>query len=252
MKLKVYADRMSQPARAVLIFCKVNGINYEEVRLDIAKRLHLTPEYAEINPMKQLPAIVDGRFKLFESHAILIYLACSFPGVADHWYPADVFERSKIHSVLDWHHSNLRPGPVTIVRNTVLAPVLGRPFNPEAAAEGEKFLSASLSKIETVWLKDNGRFLLGRNQPSIADLSLVCDIMQLELLEDSDRDRLLGPYKKVEQWIENTRNATRPHFDEVHKILMRAKAKARRQNQQLKGENHGGGGSDMKPLLSRI
>ncbi|KAE8694319.1 Glutathione S-transferase T1 [Hibiscus syriacus] len=111
MKLNVYADRMSQPVRAVLIFCKVNGINYEEVRVDIAKRQHLTPEYAgQINPMKQLPAIVDGRFKLFESHAILTYLACSFPGVADHWYP-DVFKRSKIHSVLDWHHSNLRPGP---------------------------------------------------------------------------------------------------------------------------------------------
>ncbi|KAE8662698.1 Glutathione S-transferase T1 [Hibiscus syriacus] len=101
MKLKVYADRMSQPARAVILFLKLNGINYEEVRVDIAKRQHLTPEYAEINPMKLLPAIVDGRFKLFESHAILIYLACSFPGVADHWYPADVFKRSKIHSVLD-------------------------------------------------------------------------------------------------------------------------------------------------------
>ncbi|KAK8603718.1 hypothetical protein V6N13_096191 [Hibiscus sabdariffa] len=29
---------------------------------------------AERNPMKQLPAIVDGRFYLFESHAILILL----------------------------------------------------------------------------------------------------------------------------------------------------------------------------------
>ncbi|KAK8703264.1 hypothetical protein V6N13_021586 [Hibiscus sabdariffa] len=111
MKLKVYADRMSQPARAVIIFCKLNGIDYEEVRVDISKLQHLTPEYSEINPMKQLPAIVDGRFKLFESHAILIYLACSYPGIPDHWYPADVCKRSEMHSVLDWHHSNLRRGP---------------------------------------------------------------------------------------------------------------------------------------------
>ncbi|KAL6547917.1 Glutathione S-transferase theta-1 [Orobanche hederae] len=60
MTLKVYADRMSQPSRAVIIFCR------------------------EINPMRKVPAIVDGRFKLIESHAILIYLACVFPGVADH------------------------------------------------------------------------------------------------------------------------------------------------------------------------
>ncbi|KAB2055250.1 hypothetical protein ERO13_A11G022200v2 [Gossypium hirsutum] len=251
MKLKLYADRMSQPVRAVIIFCKKNGIDFEEIRVDIAKRQHLTPEYAEIIPMKQLPAIVDGRFKLFESHAILVYLASSFPGVADHWYPADVFKRSKIHSVLDWHHSNLRRGPTTIVRNTVLAPVLGRPLNPEAAAEGEKFLSASLSKIESVWLKGNGRFLLGGNQPSIADLSLVCDIMQLELLGETERNRLLGPYKEVQQWIENTRNATNPHFDEVHKILMKAKEKL--QNPRMKGATNEGGGSDMKRTLhSRI
>ncbi|TYJ23541.1 hypothetical protein E1A91_A08G199900v1 [Gossypium mustelinum] len=66
MKLEVYADRMSQPSRAVIIFCKVNGIDYTELKEDTSKREHLTPEFAEINPMKQLPAIVDGKFKLFE------------------------------------------------------------------------------------------------------------------------------------------------------------------------------------------
>ncbi|XP_039007903.1 glutathione S-transferase T1-like [Hibiscus syriacus] len=111
MKLKVYSDRLSQPVRAVIIFCKVNGIEFEEVRVNLAKRAHFTPEFSEINPMNQLPAIVDGEFKLFESHANLIYLASSYAGVADHWYPSDIFKRSKIHSVLDWHHSNLRRGP---------------------------------------------------------------------------------------------------------------------------------------------
>ncbi|GMJ15034.1 glutathione S-transferase THETA 1 [Hibiscus trionum] len=223
MKLKVYSDRLSQPVRAVLIFCKVNGIEFEEVRVDLSKREHFSPEFSEINPMNQLPAIVDGEFKLFESHAILIYLASSYPEVADHWYPADVFKRSKIHSVLDWRHSNLRRGPVTIVQNTVLAPMFCRPFNPEGAAEGEKLLSAALSKIESFWLEGNGPFLLSANQPSIADLSLVCEIMQLELLDEADRNRLLSPYKKVQQWIENTRNATNPHFDEVHKSLKEIK-----------------------------
>ncbi|XP_022760027.1 glutathione S-transferase T1-like [Durio zibethinus] len=246
MKLKVYADRMSQPTRAVIIFCKVNNIDFEEIKVDIFKRQNLTPEFEEINPMKLLPAIVDGRFKLFESHAILIYLACAFPGVADHWYPADLFKRSKIHSVLDWHHSNLRHGAATYVLNTTLAPALGRQLNPQAAAEAEKLLCSSLSKIESIWLKGNGRFLLGGNQPSIADLSLVCEIMQLEVLDENDRTRLLGPHKKVQQWIENTRKATQPHFDEVHDILMKVKEKL--QIQRLKEANYGGG-SDKKKLL---
>ncbi|KAG2677310.1 hypothetical protein I3843_12G093600 [Carya illinoinensis] len=225
MKLKVYADRMSQPSRAVIIFCKVNGIDFDEIKVDVSKRQHLSAEFKEINPMEKVPAIVDGRFKLFESHAILIYIACAFPGVPDHWYPADVSRRAKIQSVLDWHHSNLRQGAALFVFNTVLAPALGFPLNPQAASQAEKLLSSSLSKIESIWLKGNGRFLLGGFQPSIADLSLVCEIMQLEVLDEKDHSRILGPHKKVQQWIEDTRNATRPHFDEVHTILYKAKTK---------------------------
>ncbi|KAG4188685.1 hypothetical protein ERO13_A08G181700v2 [Gossypium hirsutum] len=250
MKLEVYADRMSQPSRAGIIFCKVNGIDYTELKVDISKREHLTPEFAEINPMKQLPAIVDGKFKLFESHSILIYLACAFPGVADHWYPADLFKRSKIHSVLYWHHSNLRRAAATYVTNTTILPTLGHPSNQQAAAEAEKLLFSSLSKIESFWLKGDGPFLLGGNQPSIADLSLVCELMQLEVLDEKDRDRFFGPYKKVQQWIKHTRNATSPHFDNVHIILMKVKEKLT--NKPLMEANHGGARDIEKRWRSRM
>ncbi|PWA40063.1 glutathione S-transferase T1 [Artemisia annua] len=43
-------------------------------------------------------------------HAILIYLSCAFLGVPSHWYPSDLSKRSKLHSVLDWHHTNLHRG----------------------------------------------------------------------------------------------------------------------------------------------
>ncbi|CAL0330736.1 unnamed protein product [Lupinus luteus] len=225
MKLEVYADRMSQPSRAVLILCKASGIDFEEIKVEISKGQQLSPQFEAINPFKKLPAIVDGSFKLFESHAILIYIASAFPGVANHWYPADLTRRSKIHSVLDWHHLNLRQGAAPYVLHTVLAPVLGRPSSQQAAAEAEKILTSSLSKIESIWLKGNGRYLLGSSQPSIADLSMVCEIMQLELLDEKDRDRILSPHKKVQQWIESTRNATKPHFDEVHNVLYKMKLK---------------------------
>ncbi|EPS65585.1 hypothetical protein M569_09192 [Genlisea aurea] len=222
MCLKLYADRMSQPSRAVIIFCKMNGIEFEEVRIDLSKRQNLTPEFIEINPMKKVPALVDGRFKLFESHAILIYLASVFPGVADHWYPADLFKRAKIHSVLDWHHLNSRQAG-SYVLNSTIAPALGWPHSAVATAEAEKALSASLEKLESFWLEGSGRFLLSSSQPSIADLSLVCEMMQLETVNEKDRERILSPYKRVQKWIEATRNATSLHFDEVHSVLFKAK-----------------------------
>ncbi|XP_039829481.1 glutathione S-transferase T1-like isoform X2 [Panicum virgatum] len=179
--IKVYADRRSQPSRAVIIFCRVNQIDFEEITVDLFKSQHLTAEFRKINPMGQVPAIVDGRFKLFESHAILRYLASVFPGVADHWYPADLFTRAKIESILDWHHSNLRRGAATLVMHTALAPFLGLATSPHVVKQAEKLLMQSLGRIESVWLKGDAKFLLGSPQPSIADLSLVCEIMQLEL-----------------------------------------------------------------------
>ncbi|KAL3498827.1 hypothetical protein ACH5RR_041559 [Cinchona calisaya] len=224
MKLKVYADRISQPCRAILVFCKVNGIDFEEVEIDLSQKQNLSPEYKEINPMQQVPAIeVDERFKLFESHSILRFLACAFPGVADHWYPSEQFKRAQISSVLDWHHSNLRHGSGALVYYSRIAPLFGQPLNLKAAAEAEKVLSNSLAKIESFWLKGDGQFLLGSDEPSIADLSLVCEAMQLELLDEKVRERLLGQHVKVQKWIDNTRNATQPYFDEIHGVLFQVK-----------------------------
>ncbi|KAG9441213.1 hypothetical protein H6P81_017067 [Aristolochia fimbriata] len=229
MELKVYAERLSEPSRAVILFCKVNGIEFEEVAINLLKGEHRTQEYKEINPMAQVPAIVHGSLKLFESHAILSYLACAFSKVPDHWYPADLPKRAQIQSVLDWHHSTLRSGGAGLVRNTVLANALGNSPNPIAAAEAEKILINSLSTLESFWLKGNGTFLLGNPSPSIADISLVCQIMQLELLDKKDYDRLLKPHKNVLEWIENVKNATKPHFDEVHTTLFEVKARLQKQ-----------------------
>lgn len=168
--------------------------------------------------MKQVPAIVHEDFKLFESLAILRYLASAFPEVADHWFPADIRKRAEIDSVLDWHHSHLRRA-ATYVFNLVLAPAFGLPKNFEAAAESEKIMIASLATLDSFWLKESGPFLLGNTQPSIADISLVCEIMQLQFLEKDNRERILSPYKRVLKWIDDTKNATQPHFDEIHEAL---------------------------------
>jgi glutathione S-transferase len=72
---------------------------------------------------------------------------------------------------------------VTYVFNSTLAPLFGLPSNTQVAKEGKKLLMSSLAKIELVWLKGDSRFLLGNSQPSIADLSLVCELMQLEVLK---------------------------------------------------------------------
>ncbi len=51
------------------------AVPYQYISLDIKQQEHRQPEFLEINPMGKLPAIVNGEFKLWESGAILLYLA---------------------------------------------------------------------------------------------------------------------------------------------------------------------------------
>ncbi|XLS74459.1 hypothetical protein HN51_031324, partial [Arachis hypogaea] len=162
----------------------------------------------EVNPLQKVPAIVHGNLKLSDSHAILVYLASALTGIADQW------------NVVIIHHL-LYDFAVNYVIHTTLAHVLGRQLNPKAATEGEKVLLSSLKALEDFWLNgDNGSFLCDSTQPSVADLSMICELMQLEVtrydliiiifinaqvLDERDRSRILSPYKKIFQWIENTR-----------------------------------------------
>ncbi len=43
--------------------------------LDMQAGEHKQPEYLKINPLAKVPAIVDGEFQLWESGAIILYLA---------------------------------------------------------------------------------------------------------------------------------------------------------------------------------
>ena len=81
--MKVFADLMSQPARAVIIFCRAAGIPHEHVNIRINAGDNKTDEYTKMNPFQKIPVIKDGDFALSESVAIFRYLARD-KGVADH------------------------------------------------------------------------------------------------------------------------------------------------------------------------
>ena len=48
--LKLYVDAMSQPARAVMSFCNLNNIQFEQHNIKIAKNEQRSPEFLAINP----------------------------------------------------------------------------------------------------------------------------------------------------------------------------------------------------------
>lgn len=61
--------------RKISIALEEMGLEYESHTIDIGKDEQFTPDFLKISPNNRIPAIVDGDQSIFESGAILMYLA---------------------------------------------------------------------------------------------------------------------------------------------------------------------------------
>ncbi|XP_052600633.1 glutathione S-transferase theta-3 isoform X3 [Peromyscus californicus insignis] len=71
MGLELYLDLMSQPCRAVYIFAKKNNIPFQLRTIELLKGQHYTDDFAQVNPLRKVPALKDGDFILAESPSVL-------------------------------------------------------------------------------------------------------------------------------------------------------------------------------------
>jgi GSH-dependent disulfide-bond oxidoreductase len=72
--LKFYYSGAPNPTK-VALFLEEAGLPYEAIPVDTRKGDQHKPEYLSINPNAKVPAIVDGDAVVFDSNAILLYLA---------------------------------------------------------------------------------------------------------------------------------------------------------------------------------
>ena len=72
--LKFYFNGSPNPTK-VGLFLEESGLPYEPVAVDTRKGDQFAPDYLKVNPNGKVPAIVDGDATVFDSNAILLYLA---------------------------------------------------------------------------------------------------------------------------------------------------------------------------------
>jgi GST-like protein len=72
--LEFYFNGSPNPAK-VALFLEEAGLPYEAIPVDTRKGEQFDPAYLEINPNGKVPAIVDDGVTVFDSNAILLYLA---------------------------------------------------------------------------------------------------------------------------------------------------------------------------------
>ena len=72
--IKFYYNTAPNPAK-VALFLEESGLPYEVIPVDTRKGQQHATGYTAINPNAKVPAIVDGDVTVFDSNAILLYLA---------------------------------------------------------------------------------------------------------------------------------------------------------------------------------
>lgn len=101
--MKIYWIKAQAPLR-VLALVKHLGIEAEFVKSDTELR---SPQYAELNPNKKAPTMVDGDTVLWESTAIMAYL-CIKVG-SDMWPANNPAEQIEVLRWLSWGECHWSP-----------------------------------------------------------------------------------------------------------------------------------------------
>ncbi|MBO1349735.1 MAG: glutathione S-transferase family protein [Hormoscilla sp. GUM202] len=179
--LKLYGGARSR-ASIVQWYLEELEIPYQFVLLDMEAGEHKQPEFLGINPMGKVPAIVDGDFNLWESGAILLYLAEKHGQM-----PESLEKRSQI---TQW----------VLFGNATLVPEILKEESRDRA------MSQLLPPLNAIF--DRQAFLLG-NEFTVADVALGSLLAYLPIMLKLD----LSEYPAVVDYIK--RLSERPAFQKT-------------------------------------
>jgi glutathione S-transferase len=156
-------------ANSVLSLKSYLGMECEIERLHFKKGEQLKPEYARLNPNKKMPTLEDDGFVLWESNAILFYLAGKYPDKG--LWPSDLKGQADCMRWLAWesaHWDAESCGMVAFERGSKVVMSLG-PADPAFEKRGEENW-ARFGAVLDGYLK--GKTWLVNDKLTIADFSI--------------------------------------------------------------------------------
>ena len=135
--MKLYVFPPSPNARKVLATAHHLGLPFEMQMVDLVKGEQRKPEYLKLNPNGRMPTMVDGDFVLWESNAIMQYMAGK-KGANGLW-PADERKRLDISRWQFWELAHWTPACGTYIFEYLVKGILGGGGpDPAKVKEGEE------------------------------------------------------------------------------------------------------------------
>ena len=178
--LTIYGADLSSPSSKVRFVANALGLDYEYKRVDLVKEENRSEEHLKLHPGGKVPVIEDDGFVLFESNAIIKYLAAKS---ASPLYPSGIKQRAVIDQWTDFVSHHIATAVSRVLFNRVFAPFLNVEVDNRSISEGLTFLDRFLPVVDNP-LKER-RYLAG-GELTIADFGLLsaldpCEVAQVDL-----------------------------------------------------------------------
>jgi glutathione S-transferase len=169
------------------------GVKLDLVAVDLLKGEHRAEPYLQINPNGKVPLLDDEGFYLWESHAIMQYLADRTPGQT--LYPPEAQARSAYH---------FTPAVGFISRERVSKKMVGGSGEPDPAEikRGEALLMVAAHVLDAhlarkVWIT--------QDKLTLADLAIASPLMhtaaaQLPVLEYESLRAWFARVQALDAW----------------------------------------------------
>ena len=184
--MKLYNHPLSGHAHRVTAMLALLGIEYENVILDLQQGDHKQLEFLKLNPMGQVPTLVDGDIVLRESTGILTYLALKHDP-ARTWLPADPALAAKVQEWLATSVKEVYEGPC----GARISKFFGAPIDYDQAVEKTHKLMKTLFESHLA----NNDWLVGTD-PTIADVANYGYIATT-----NEAGISLSDYPNVQKWL---------------------------------------------------
>jgi glutathione S-transferase len=193
--------------RALFMLHEVNAV-HGFVPVDITQGAHRAPEYLKLNPNARVPCLVDQDFVLWESNAILQYLAARFP--EHHLDGERPRERAGIACWLFLNAAHLGPAFAHVFSHSIRLPEDKR--IPQLVENGRAEAAQSLGVMDA---QLSSHPYLAGNHFTIADVSVAATTAVAPMLGID-----LGAYPNVAAWEKRVHE--RPAYKKVFTLAFSA------------------------------
>ena len=200
--MRLYYHPLSSNSRRVLLTAYHLAASLELVAVDLSRGEHKSPDYLRLNPNGRVPTLVDGAFALWESHAIMQYLAEK--ATDQHICPRDVAGRADVNRWLFWSASHFAPAAALIIRERVSKRIIaGSPApDPAEIARGEVALPQAARILDQHLA---GKRWIAQDRLTLADFAIAAPLMhasraQLPIAEFANLQAWFARVQSLDAW----------------------------------------------------